>query len=99
MTANIIFNIERMNRTNSLRIRRYEKQGKKDDVIKAIEDIDNKIKKPTNKSRVSQLKKIRKELLNHYSKPGKNFVDIHNNKKRSFRCLDEVLDVERKLEK
>ena len=57
MTANIIFNIERMNRTNSLRIRRYEKQGKKDDVIKAIEDIDNKIKKTTNKSRVSQLKK------------------------------------------
>ena len=46
-----------MNRTNSLRIRHNEKQGKKDDVIKAIEDIDNRIKKTTNKSRVSQLKK------------------------------------------
>ena len=57
MTTNIIFNIEQMNRTNSLRIRHNEKQGKKDDVIKAIEDIDNKIKKTTNKSRVSQLKK------------------------------------------
>ena len=30
--------------TNSFRIRRDEKQGEKDDIIKATEDIDNKIK-------------------------------------------------------
>ena len=31
--------------TNSFQIRRNEKQGKKDDIIKAIEDTDNEMKK------------------------------------------------------
>ena len=31
--------------TNSFQIRHNEKQGKKDDIIKAIEDTDNEMKK------------------------------------------------------
>ena len=56
--------IEHRNRTNSFRIRHNEKQGKKDNIIRVTDDIDNKIKKNTTKSRLSQLKRIIKELLN-----------------------------------
>ena len=71
-----------------------EKQGEKDNIIKTIEEIDNNIKKTTNKSRLAQLKRIRKELLNCYSDFGEIFVDIHDEKNE---VLDELLDVERKL--
>ena len=86
--------IEHRDGTSSLRIRRDEKQGEKDNIIKTIEEIDNKIKKTTNKSRLAQLKRIRKELLNCYSDFGEIFVDIHDEKNE---VLDELLDVERKL--
>ena len=48
--------------------------------MKIIEDIDNKIKKNTNKSRLSQLQRIRKVPLNRYSKLGKTLIDIHDEK-------------------
>ena len=37
--------IEHRDGTNSFRIRCNEKQGKKDNIIRVIDDIDNKIKK------------------------------------------------------
>ena len=88
------YHIEHRDGRNSFRIRRDEKQGKKDNIIKATEDIDNKIKKTTNKSRLSQFKRIRKELLNRCSELGETFVDIHD---KINEVLDELLDVERKL--
>ena len=80
--------------TNAFCITKDKKQTKKDDIIKVIETIDLKIKKSTNKSRISQLKGYRKELLNRYSSLGEIFVDIDNEKTET---LDKVLDLDRKL--
>ena len=51
-----------------------------------------KLKKTTNKSRLSRLKWIRKELLNCYSELAKTFVYRHDKKNE---VLDELLDVKR----
>ena len=84
MTTNIIFNIERMNRTNSLRIRHNEKQGKKDDVIKAIEDIDNKIKKLQTNLEFHNLKN-KKRATQPLQQARQNLCRYTQQKKRSFR--------------
>ena len=53
-----MYYIERREGKNAFRIRRGKKQGKKDDIITVIEEVDGKINKTTNKSRLSQLKRI-----------------------------------------
>ena len=47
-----------------------------------------------NKSRISQLKQMRKELLNGYSSLGETFVDIDDEKAET---LDKLLDIDKKL--
>ena len=44
-----------------------------------------------NKSRISQLKQMRKELLNRYRSLGETFVDIDNKK---IETLDKLLDID-----
>ena len=44
-----------------------------------------------NKSRISQLKQMRKELLNRYRNLGETFVDIDNKK---IETLDKLLDID-----
>ena len=46
------------------------------------------------KSRISQVKRIRKELLNRYSSLGETFVDIDDEKTET---LGKLLDIDRKL--
>ena len=53
-----MYYIERREGKNTFRIRRDKKQGEKDDIITVIEEVDGKINKTTNKSRLSQLKRI-----------------------------------------
>ena len=53
-----MYYIERREGKNAFRIRRDKKQGEKDDIITVIEEVDGKINKTTNKSRLSQLKRI-----------------------------------------
>ena len=53
-----------------------------------------KIKKSQNKSRISQLKRMRKELLNRYSSLGETFVDTDDKKTET---LDKLLNLDRKL--
>ena len=67
---------------------------KKNEIIKLIKTIDSKIKKGMNKSRISQLKQIKKELLNRYSSLGETFVNTDDEKTKT---LDKVLDIDRKL--
>ena len=50
--------------TNAFRIRCDKRQDEKDDIIRMIEEIDDKINTTKNKFRLSQLKRIRKELQN-----------------------------------
>ena len=80
--------------TNAFRIRKDKKQVEKDEIIKLINIIDSKIKKSMNKSRISQLKQMRKELLNGYSSLGETFVDIDDEKAET---LDKLLDIDKKL--
>ena len=44
-----------------------------------------------NKSKISQLNQIRKELLNKYRSLGETFVDIDNEK---IETLDKLLDID-----
>ena len=53
-----------------------------------------KIKKSKNESRISQLKRMRKELLNRYSSLGETFVDTDDEKTET---LDKLLNLDRKL--
>ena len=69
--------------TNAFWIRKDKKQAEKDNIIKVIENIDLQIKKSTNKSRISQLKQYRKELLNRYSSLGETFVDLDDEKRET----------------
>ena len=68
--------IEHREGTNAFRIRKDEKQGEKDELIQLIEDIDRKINKSTDKSRITQLERIRKETLQRYTSLAETFVDI-----------------------
>ena len=72
--------IEHRDGTNAFRIRRDGKQGEKDELIQFMEDLDRKINQNTNKSRISQLKRIRKEALQRYSALGETYVDIDDEK-------------------
>ena len=91
---NDTYYIEHREGTNTFRISKDEKQVEKDKIIKLIEINDSKIKKSMNKSRISQVKRIRKELLNRYSSLGETFVDIDDEKTET---LDKLLDIDRKL--
>lgn len=62
MTTN--YYIEHQEGTNAFRIRCDKRQDEKDDIIRMIEEIDDKINTTKNKFRLSQLKRIRKELQN-----------------------------------
>ena len=70
ISDNDTYYIKHREGTNAFCITKDKKQAKKGDIIKVIETIDLKIKKSTNKSRISQLKGYRKELLNWYSSLG-----------------------------
>ena len=91
---NDIYYGEHREGTNAFPIRKDKKQAEKDDIIKVIETMELKMKKSTNKSRISQLKRYRKEFLNRYSSLGETFVDIDDEKTET---LDKLLDLDRKL--
>ena len=91
---NDTYYVEHREGTNAFRIRKDKKQAEKDNITKVVETIDLKIKKSTNKSRISQLKQYRKELLNRNGSLGETFVDIDDQKTES---LYKLLDLDRKL--
>ena len=80
--------------TNAFHIRKDEKQGEKDELLQFIENLDRKINKSTNKSRISQLKRIKIEALQRYTSLEETFVDINNEKTE---ILDALLNIDRKL--
>ena len=70
--------------TNAFHIRKDEEE--KDELIQFIENLDRKINKSTNKSRISQLELIRK-ALQRYTSLGETFVDIDDEKPKSSNAL------------
>lgn len=78
LPTNDKYYIEHREVTNYFRIRNNEKQGEMDNIIKVIKELDFKINKSTNKSKISQLKQTRKEMLNLYSNLGETFVHIND---------------------
>ena len=98
LPTNDKYYIEHREVTNYFRIRNNEKQGEKDNIIKVIKELDlnkqTKKNKSTNKSKISQLKQTRKEMLNRYSDLGETFVHINDEQTKN---LDELFVFERKL--
>ena len=82
--------IEHRDGTNVFCIRKDEKQVELDQIIKIIKAIGSNINKSANKSRVSQLKQMKKGLLNGYSSLGETFVDIDDDGKTE--SLDKLMD-------
>ena len=89
-----IYYIKHRDGTNAFCIWKDEKQVEKDKIINLIEVIDSKINKSTNKSWISQLKRMRKELLNNCSSLRETFGNIDDEKTET---LDKLLDIDRKL--
>ena len=86
--------LEHHDGTNAFCIRKDEKEVEKDKIINLMEVIDSKINKSTNKSWISQLKRMRKELLNNCSSLRETFGNIDDEKTET---LDKLLDIDRKL--
>ena len=73
-----MYYIEHRESSNAFRIRKDRNQAEKDRIIETIENIDKKIRKNKNKSNVTELKILRKEILKRYKELGENFVEINN---------------------
>ena len=63
---NDIYYIEHREGTKALRIRKDLKQAEIDEVKTMLETVDKGIKKATSKSKLSQLKRIKKQLTKKY---------------------------------
>ena len=79
---------------NTFWIRQDKKQGDKDKVIKIINELDKKINKSTNKSRILQLKRMKKEAINQCKDLRETFVKLDDEKTKT---LHKLLDIDSRL--
>ena len=61
--------------TNAFRLRKDPKKVEKDELITMIETVDRAIKRSTNKSKLSQLKRIKKQFVKKYEDLGEEFIE------------------------
>ena len=66
--------IEHRERTNAFRLRKDPKKAEKDELITILETADRAIKRSTSKSKLSQLERIKKQLVKKYDDLGKEFI-------------------------
>ena len=78
---NDIYYIEDREGTNSFRIRKDSKQAKKDELKTMLETVDKGTKRATSKSKLSQLKRIKKQLIKNMKIWGKNLLTMNESKK------------------
>ena len=60
---------------NAFRIRKDPEQAEKDELITMLETVDRGIKRTTSKSKLSQLKQIKKPSIKKYELLGEEFID------------------------
>ena len=60
---------------NAFRIRKDPEQTEKDELITMLETVDRGIKRTTSKSKLSQLKQIKKPSIKKYELLGEEFID------------------------
>ena len=65
---NDIYYIEHREGTNRFRLRKDPKKAKKDKLITMLETVDRAVQRSTSKSKLSQLKRIKKQLVKKYKK-------------------------------
>ena len=71
---NDIYYIEHREETNAFRLRKDPKKAEKDELITMLETVDRAIKRSTSKSKLSQLKRIKKQLVKRYKDSGEEFI-------------------------
>ena len=76
-----IYYIEHREGTNACRIRKDPKQDKKDELKTMLETVDRGIKRATSKSKLSQLKGIRTQLIRNTKIWGENVLTMNELKK------------------
>ena len=57
------------------RIRKDSKPAEKDELKAMLESVDRGIKRAASKSKLSQLKRIKKQLIKKYEDLGEEFID------------------------
>ena len=86
LDKNGIYYIEHREGRNAFRIRKDPKQAKKDELKTMLEKTDKDIKRAMSKSKLSQLKWIKKQLIQNTKIWGKNLLTM-NELKKLFKCL------------
>ena len=81
LDKNGIYYIEHRERRNAFRIRKDPKQGKKDELKTMLEKTDKVTKRATSNSKFSQLKWIKKQLIQNTKIWGKNLLNMNELKK------------------
>ena len=76
--TNIISNIKRVKDE----VRKDKDKNEKDTIIAVAEDLEEKINKTTNKSKLSLLKQARNKLLKCYRGLGETFIKINDEKQK-----------------
>ena len=78
--------IEHREGTNAFRIRKDPKQAKEDELKTMLETVDKGIKRATSKSKLSELKRIEKQLIKQYEDLGEELLTM-NELKKLFKSL------------
>ena len=61
--------------TNAFRLRKDPKKAEKDELITMLETVNRAIKRSTSKSKLSQLKQIKKQSVKKYEDLGEEFIE------------------------
>ena len=72
---NCIYYIEHREETYTFRLRKDPKKAEKDELITMLETVNRAIKRSTSKSKLSQLKQIKKQLVKKYEDLGEEFIE------------------------
>ena len=70
-----IYYIKHREETNSFRLRKDPQKAEKGELITMLETVDKAIKRSTSKSKLSQLKQIKKQLVKKYEDLGEEFIE------------------------
>ena len=71
---NDIYYMEHREGTNAFTLRKDPQKVEKDELITMLETVDRAIKTSTSKSKLSQLKRIKKQLVKKYEDLGEEFI-------------------------
>ena len=72
---NCIYYIEHREEMNTFRLRKDPKKAEKDELITMLETVNRAMKTSTSKSKLSQLKRIKKQLVKKYEDLGEEFIE------------------------